>query len=54
MMIAAELLGQAAPLERLRVHRQRDEAIVASAEPPHLATIFGPDPETVIRYAESC
>ncbi|GAA2820730.1 hypothetical protein [Nonomuraea rubra] len=45
--------GQAATLERLRVHRQLDEALVTGADPLHLATVFGLDPKTAIRYADS-
>ncbi|MEV0822453.1 hypothetical protein [Nonomuraea rubra] len=41
--------GQAATLERLRVHRQLDEAIVTGADPLNLATVFGLDPKTAIR-----
>ncbi len=45
--------GQAATLERLRVHRQLDEALVQGPDPLHLAAMFGLDPATAIRYAES-
>lgn len=45
--------GQAATLERLRVHRQLDEALTWGPDPLHLAAMFGLDPATAIRYAES-
>ena len=45
--------GQAATLERLRVHRQLDEALTWGPDPLHLAAKFGLDPATAIRYAES-
>ena len=45
--------GLAATLERLRVHRQLDEALTRSPDPLHLAAMFGLDPKTAIRYAES-
>jgi hypothetical protein len=45
--------GQAATLERLRVHRQLDEALARGPDPLHLAAIFGLDPKTAIRYAEN-
>ncbi len=44
---------QAATLERLRVHRQLDEALAQGPDPLHLAAIFGLDPKTAIRYAEN-
>lgn len=44
--------GQAATLERLRVHRQLDEALTMGPDPLHLAVVFGLDPKTAIRYAE--
>ena len=45
--------GQAATLERLRVHRQLDEALAQGPDPLHLASVFGLDPKTAIRYAEN-
>jgi site-specific recombinase XerD len=45
--------GQAATLERLRVHRQLDEALTHGPDPLHLASVFGLDPKTAIRYAEN-
>ncbi len=45
--------GQAATLERLRVQRQLDEALAVGPDPLHLAAVFGLDPKTAIRYAES-
>jgi hypothetical protein len=45
--------GQAATLERLRVHRQLDEALAQGPDPLHLASMFGLDHKTAIRYAEN-
>jgi hypothetical protein len=45
--------GQTATLERLRVHRQLDEAITLGLDPLHLAAVFGIDPKTAIRYADN-
>ena len=45
--------GQAATLERLRVHRQLDEALAQGPDPLHLASVLGLDPKTAIRYAEN-
>jgi hypothetical protein len=47
------LRGQAATLERLRVDRQLQEALACGPDPLHLATMFGLDPKTAIRYAEN-
>lgn len=47
------LRGQAATLERLRVHRQLDEALVHGPDPLHLAMVFGLSEATAIRYAAS-
>ena len=47
------LRGKAATLERLRVDRQLKEAIARGPDPLHLATMFGLDPKTAIRYAEN-
>jgi integrase len=48
-----ELRGRAATLERLRVDRQLEEALTHGPDPLHLATVFGLDPKTAIRYAEN-
>jgi hypothetical protein len=48
-----ELRGQAATLERLRVDRQIEEALTHGPDPLHLATVFGLDAKTAIRYAEN-
>jgi site-specific recombinase XerD len=45
--------GQTATLERLRVHRQLDEALTIGPDPLHLAAVFGLDPKTAIRYADN-
>jgi len=47
------LRGQAATLERLRVDRQLEEALAQGPDPLHLAAVFGLDPKTAIRYAET-
>jgi hypothetical protein len=44
--------GMTATLERLRMHRQLDEALALGPDPLHLAAVFGIDPKTAIRYAE--
>ncbi|WP_051866058.1 hypothetical protein [Streptomyces griseus] len=49
--IKHELHGQDAPLERLRVDRQLEEA--HGPDPLHLADVFGLDEKTAIRYADS-
>ena len=46
-----ELRGRAATLERLRVDRQLEEGLTYGPDPLHLATVFGLDPKTAIRYA---
>jgi hypothetical protein len=43
--------GLAATLERLRVDRQLDEALVHGADPLHLAAVFDLDEGTALRYA---
>ena len=48
-----KLRGQAATLERLRVDRQLEEALARGPDPLHLASMFGLDPKTAIRYAEN-
>jgi hypothetical protein len=45
--------GQATTLDRLRMHRQLDEALHVGPDPLHLASVFGLDPKTAIRYAEN-
>jgi hypothetical protein len=47
------LRGYAATLERLRIDRQLEEALVHGPDPLHLAAVFGMDPKTAIRYADS-
>ncbi|MGY3205418.1 hypothetical protein [Streptomyces sp. TE5632] len=44
---------QVATLERLRVDRQREEAMVRGPGPLNLAEVFGLDEKTVMRYADS-
>jgi hypothetical protein len=45
--------GQPATIERLRVHRQLEEALVQGPDPLHLASMFGLDHKTAIRYADN-
>jgi integrase len=47
------LRGHAATLERLRMDRQLEEALTRGPDPLHLAAVFGLDPKTAIRYAET-
>jgi hypothetical protein len=47
------LRGHAATIEALRVDRQLEEALASGADPLHLATTFGLDPGTAVRYASS-
>jgi hypothetical protein len=47
------LRGKAATLESLRVDRQLQEALAFGPDPLHLASMFGLDPRTAIRYAEN-
>jgi integrase len=51
--VSAALRGQTATLERLRVDRQLEEALVRGPDPLHLAEVFGLDEKTAIRYANS-
>ncbi|MFF2149231.1 hypothetical protein [Kitasatospora sp. NPDC058190] len=51
--ISAAMRGQAATLERLRVDRQLEEAMVHGPDPLHLAEVFGLDEKTAMRYADS-
>jgi integrase len=51
---ASELLNkQTAPLERLRIDCQLEEALAHGPDPLHLAVVFDLDPKTAIRYANS-
>lgn len=47
------LRGQPATLERLRIDRQLEEALTHGPDPLHLATVFGLDDKTAIRYANA-
>ncbi len=47
------LRGKAATLERLRVDRQLQEALACGPDPLHMASVFGLDPKTAIRYKEN-
>lgn len=47
------LHGQTATLERLRMDRQLEEALVHGADALHLAEVFGLSEKTAIRYANS-
>ncbi|GGX24620.1 integrase [Streptomyces noursei] len=51
--ISAALRGQTATLERLRVDRQLEEALVHGPDPLHLADVFGLGEKTAMRYADS-
>ncbi|MGV4988643.1 hypothetical protein ACVB8X_43265 [Streptomyces sp. NRAIS4] len=51
--ISAPMRGQDATLERLRVDRQLEEAMVKGPDPLHLAEVFGLDEKTAMRYANS-
>ncbi|MFE2534922.1 hypothetical protein [Streptomyces sp. NPDC059371] len=51
--ISAPTRGQDATLERLRVDRQLEEAMVQGPNPLHLAEVFGLDEKTRMRYADS-
>ncbi|MCE0448034.1 hypothetical protein LT493_42410 [Streptomyces tricolor] len=51
--ISAPMRGQDATLERLRVDRQLEEAMVRGPDPLHLAEVFGLDEKTAMRYADS-
>ena len=50
---APALRGTAVTLERLRVDRQLQEALGVGPDPLHLASVFGLDPKTAIRYTEN-
>ncbi|MFC5198257.1 hypothetical protein [Streptomyces kaempferi] len=51
--ISAPMRGQTATLERLRVDRHLEEAIIQGPDPLHLAEVFGLDEKTAMRYADS-
>ncbi|MEV0489962.1 hypothetical protein [Streptomyces atratus] len=51
--ISAAMRGQTATLERLRVDRQLEEAMIQGPDPLHLAEVFGLDEKTAMRYADS-
>jgi hypothetical protein len=51
--IERELRGQATTLDRLRIDRQLEEALVHGPDALHLAEVFGMDEKTAIRYADS-
>jgi WD40 repeat protein len=48
------LKGKSATLERLRADRQLQEALAVGPDPLHLASVFGLDPKTAIRYMAFC
>ncbi|MFI6502951.1 hypothetical protein [Nonomuraea typhae] len=51
---ASEILHrQPATLERLRMDRILEEALACGGDPLHLASVFGLDTKTAIRYADS-
>jgi hypothetical protein len=47
------LRGLPATIERLRIDRQLEEALVHGADPLHLAAVFEISESTAIRYASS-
>ncbi len=49
--LASTFHGLGTTLEQLRVDRQLDEALTAGPDPLHLATVFGIDDTTAIKYA---
>ncbi|QKV90469.1 hypothetical protein HUT19_00595 [Streptomyces sp. NA02950] len=51
--VRGPLRGQEATLERLRVDRQLEEAMVQGPDPLHLAEVFGLHEKTAMRYADS-
>ncbi|WP_329528844.1 hypothetical protein [Streptomyces sp. NBC_01462] len=51
--ISAPMRGQTATLERLRVDRHLEEAIIQGPDPLHLAEVFGLDEKTAMYYADS-
>jgi hypothetical protein len=46
-----DLRGLSATLDRLRIDRQLEEALACNADPLHVASVFGIDTSTAIRYA---
>ncbi|RAJ70624.1 MULTISPECIES: hypothetical protein [unclassified Streptomyces] len=50
--ISAAMRGQDATLEKLRVDRQREEAMIKGPDPLHLAEVFGLDEKSAMRYAD--
>ncbi|MER5936602.1 hypothetical protein ABT121_04685 [Streptomyces sp. NPDC001928] len=51
--IDRETVGQTATLERRRVDREREGALVHGPDPFHLAEVFGLAEKTAILYANS-
>ncbi|MFF3335395.1 hypothetical protein ACFYWX_38655 [Streptomyces sp. NPDC002888] len=51
--ISAPMRGQEATLERLRIDRRLEGAIVQGPGPRHLAEVFGLHEKTAMRYADS-
>lgn len=51
--VARLLRGLPATIERLRIDRQLEEALVSGADPLHLAEVFALDTKTALRYAAS-
>jgi len=51
--IGTAMRGQDATLERLRVDRQLEEALVQGPDPLHLAEVFGLHETTAMRYPDS-
>ena len=49
--LASTFRGLGTTLEQIRVDRQLDEALAAGPDPLHLATVFGIDDTTAIKYA---
>lgn len=49
--LAGTFRGLGTTLEQFRVDRQLDEALTAGPDPLHLATVFGIDDTTAIKYA---
>jgi site-specific recombinase XerD len=51
--VSRALRGLTATIERLRIDRQLEEALVSGADPLHLTVVFDIDETTAIRYATS-
>jgi integrase len=49
--LVLNLQGLTATIERLRIDRQLEEALVAEGDPLHIAAVFGISESTAIRYA---